>query len=220
MRIASRLSFRFACSLLVLACATAQAAPRDALEALEAKAAAVEKKNSMDGWAYVISGGLAVAISIPAYYASSDVFAKSIYSIGETLGTVAVGYGSYLVLVDNEYTRFNRMLQQMPDLSLPQKKRMADLFLKETADRERNVRKIRVITHSLTAGLNYLNAATSSNRELSTALYFVGGVNTLAALGAAFSRSEEEKLAESVASSGWSVGLLASAPGATLSLRF
>jgi hypothetical protein len=50
-----------------------------------------------------------------------------------------------------------------------------------------------VISHVLTAALNFVNAATSSNQNLAEALYFVGGVNTLAALGFAFTKSDEEK---------------------------
>ncbi|MGK5090329.1 hypothetical protein WDW86_22510 [Bdellovibrionota bacterium FG-2] len=131
---------------------------------LTQKAETIERENSENGWAYVISG--------------------------------AVGYGSYLVLINNDYLRFERILKGVPSLSKVDRERLSRQFLEQNSERARGVRKIRVISHSLTAALNILNAATSSQPDLSTALYFVGGVNVLAAASCIFSKSEEEILPE------------------------
>lgn len=165
---------------------------------LKEKSETIASKNSLDGWAYVVSGGLALGFAIPAYYLSEDVFAQTIYSVGQTLGVAAVGYGSYLLLVEDDYTRFYRVIEKVPGLSESERNQIALGFLRENARRAHNVRMIRVITHGLTAGLNFLNAATSSNRELKTALFFLGGINTLAVLSFGLGRSEEEKFAESL----------------------
>lgn len=187
-----------------------------AYEILKGKAARIEDANSMNGWAHIISGGIAVAVSVPAYFLTEDVFARSIYSLGETLGVASVGYGSYLVSVKDESGRFARILAQS-SLTPRQRDELSLRFLQENADRARAVRKIRVITHSLTAGLNFLNGFTTSNRELRTALFFLGGINILATLNYAFSESEEEVFLKRVSSQNLDLIL---APGPTPMLGF
>ena len=51
-----------------------------------------------------------------------------------------------------------------------------------------------MITHGLTAGLNLINAVTSTNSELKNSLYFLGGINLLAVIGLAFEKTDEEKI--------------------------
>lgn len=167
-----------------------------AFELLENKANNELSTDHTEGWGYLISGGLALGVSLPGYYLSSDVFAKAVYSVTETISVAAVGYGSYLVLVDNDMTRFVRIVKSVPHLTRAQQNQLAYSYLRENADRARNVRKIRVISHGLTAALNFVNAATASDTNLATALYFLGGVNTLAALSYAISKSDEEKALE------------------------
>jgi hypothetical protein len=166
-------------------------------EVLQKRADAALESDHLEGWGYLISGGVALGVSIPAFYLSEDVFAKAVYSLTETLGVAAVGYGAYLVLLDNDMSRFVKIVRSVPKLSRVEQDQLADAYLRESADRARNVRKIRVISHGLTAVINLVNAVTSSNQNLAEALYFLGGVNTLAAIGFAFNRSDEEKAVES-----------------------
>ena len=168
----------------------------DAFELLQKKAELADAHAKYEGWGYLISGGVALGISVPAYYLSQDVFAKAIYSVTETLGVAAVGYGSYQVLVDDDMTRFVRVVKSVPGLTRSQREQFAMSYLRENADRARNLRRIRVISHGLTAALNLVNAVTSSNANLSDALYFVGGVNALAAFSFAIGKSDEEKALE------------------------
>lgn len=217
-RSASRIAGALALALAAGAPGRSSAAPlpteRSAWSVLESKATAIADRNHSSGWAYVISGGVALAGSIPGYYLSEDVFARAVYSVGQTLGVAAIGYGSYLVLVDDDATRFQRIVSKVETLSARERNELAAGFLLESADRARAVRRIRVITHGLTAGLNFLNGATTSHRELKTALFFLGGINTIAALSFGLTRSEEEKLTET-----WSIGLGAGGSGGRLALR-
>ncbi|MGK5081720.1 hypothetical protein WDW37_00320 [Bdellovibrionota bacterium FG-1] len=141
---------------------------------------------------------MALGVSIPAYYLSDDIFAKAVYTVGETLGIAAVGYGSYLVLIEDDFSRFQRIIKGVPELSLAQLDHLAEQFLEENAQRARQVRTIRVITHSLAAGLSLLDGTTSSDQNLKIAHLFLGGINTLAALSFGFSKSEEENFASSL----------------------
>jgi hypothetical protein len=171
---------------------------QNAYDILNQKAEIIHSENLSNGWAYIISGSIVLGFSIPATYLSSDPLAQAVYSISQTLGVAAVGYGSYLVLIDNEYTRFHHIITSLSDLSVHQKNHLSQAFLLENSDRARNVRKIRVITHGLTALLNFVSALTTSHVELQTALFFLGGINTLAALNFALTWSEEEKLYKSI----------------------
>jgi hypothetical protein len=163
---------------------------------LQKKAEFAEKRSNYEGWGYLISGSVALGISIPAFYLSDDAFAQAIYSVTQTIGVAAIGFGSYQLLIDDEMTRFLRIVKSVPGLSQAQRDQFALSYLRESADRARNLRKIRVISHGLTAVLNFVNAYTSSNDNLSQALYFLGGVNTLAAVSFALGKSEEEKALE------------------------
>lgn len=189
-----------------------------AYELLKDKAAKIEETNSTNGWGYIISGGLAVAISVPAYFLTEDVFARTVYSLGETLGVASVGYGSYLVSVQDDTARFGRIISQS-SLSPKQRDELSFHFLSENAKRARAVRKIRVITHSLTAGLNFLNGFTTDSRELRTALFFVGGINLLATVHYLFSESEEEKFFQRLAQRNLDV-ILSPGPSPLLGLQY
>lgn len=192
--------------------------PGGAYEILKKKAFKIEEDDNLQGWSYIISGGVAVAISVPAYFLTQDIFAQTVYSLGETLGVASVGYGSYLVLVQNDYSRFQKILSQTA-LSPKQRDDLSMRFLEENAKRAKAVRKIRVITHSLTAGLNLLNGATTSNSQLKTALYFLGGINVLAAIHFTFSESEEERFYKQIASNSWEL-IIPPAPGPAFALQF
>lgn len=197
-----------------------------AYELLQRKGETISTESRVAGWSFVISGGVALGVSIPAYYLSNDLFSKTVYSLGETLAVVSIGYGSYLLLIDDEYTRFKRILAQVPSLSTEERNRLAQVFLEENAARARGLRRIRVITHSLTAGLNILNGFTADQSELKTALFFIGGINILAAIGFGFRKSEEEELSQSVSparktvQTDFSVGASSRGPYAGLSWHF
>ena len=104
----SRPAFAGAASGTELHLAPLPVQTQDAYGLLKKKAEVIEKENRANGWAYIVSGGIALGVSIPAYYLSDDLFAKVIYTAGETLGIAAVGYGSYLVLIENEYRKFDQ----------------------------------------------------------------------------------------------------------------
>jgi hypothetical protein len=166
--------------------------PTGAYFLLKKKGEEIENAHQVDGWAYIISGSVSLGISIPAYYATKDVFGRAIYSLGQTIGVASIGYGNYLVSIKNDHHRFAELLAST-NLTAAQRDALSEKFLVDAAERARSVRKIRFITHGLTAGLNFLNAFTSKDRDLKTALFFVGGINILAAGNFLFRESEEEE---------------------------
>lgn len=184
--------FVFRVVFLFLVCASTVFAD-SSFDYLSHRAEDLKKNNSIKGWGYVISGGVALAVSIPGYYLSEDIFARTIYSLGQTIGVGAVGYGSYLILVDDEIIRFHKVVSAQSTLSDFQKNELAKAFLEETAEQAKRTRHLRALTHGLMAGLNFLNAFTASHSDLRTALFFLGGVNTLVSITSLLSVSDEEK---------------------------
>lgn len=171
-----------------------QSKEESAWNVLNEKADRIENERSNRGWGYVFSGAVATAISVPAYFLSQDVFSKAVFSIGQTLGVAAVGYGGYLISVNDELASFRQIVRSVPEVTLHAREALARQYLIKNGETVRKVRRIRIITHGLTAGLNFTNAFTSSNAELKNSLYFLGGINLLAVIGLAFEKTDEEKI--------------------------
>lgn len=165
---------------------------------LQSKADSLRTSHQTEAWAYLISGAVALGVSTPGFYLSKDFFAKSIYTLGQTLGAGAVGYGVYLMLVKSEPQRFRDIVENTPDLSPAQKNVLAEQFILENGERGYGSRMIRLTAHSLIAILNLANSFAIDNSEIRTALYFLGGVNALAALNFALTRSDEEEQADKI----------------------
>lgn len=150
------------------------------------------KKNS-DAWSYIISGGIAVAVTTPAYYLSSDPFAKIIYLFGQTVGTIALSDGISRLLNYNESERFYRILMSDKTLTNSQKNNLSYQFFLEEANRAKSQRTIKATAHLISGVFNVANSFAVSNSELRLALLFIGGINFIAAGNYAFFDSNEEK---------------------------
>jgi hypothetical protein len=186
-------------AFLVLLTLASEAKAADAYTLLSDRAKSITEQNHVNGWAYVVSGAVAVGISLPAFYLSEDLFAKVVYTAGQTVGVVAIGHGASLLMVEDEYTSFYRILAASRSLSPAERNELASSFFTESARRAKAARKIKVITLSIASALNVANAFGTQNSDLRTALFFLGGVNAIAAMNFAFKRSDEEKFVDSLA---------------------
>ncbi len=78
------------------------------------------------------------------------------------------------------------MIESSRTLTLAQKNELIQNYYAIQKDREKKGRFIKAITHGLVASVNAYNATTATSSDLKTTLYFVSGVNALAALTFAF----------------------------------
>lgn len=138
-----------------------------------------------NGLSYVISGGLAVIGGIAGAKLTDDAMEIGIYTLFQTIGIASVGYGAYTWQIGGEERSFYQTLL-MSNLKPEQKTQLLRAYALEKRERERRDRMIRAITHGLIAGLNIYSAATAQNDSLKTGLYFIGGVNLLAAASFTF----------------------------------
>jgi len=138
-----------------------------------------------NGLSYVISGALAVVGGFLGSNITEDPMEKGIYTVFETIGIASVGYGAYTWQIGGEERSFYQILQGSR-LTIEQKTQLLRSFAFAKKEREKRDRMIRAITHGLIAGLNIYSAATAQNDSLKTGLYFIGGVNLLAAVSFTF----------------------------------
>ncbi len=131
------------------------------------------------GWSYVISGGVGFLGGFAGQQIAKDPFEKGAYTVFQSIGIAAIGYGLYRIYVGSEDQNFFRILD-MSDLTVEQKERMFRAYQAQKLELEKNEKKIRALTHGLIALLNLNSAAQQDAGVVKDSLYFIGGVNLLA----------------------------------------
>lgn len=145
----------------------------------------LEKKQIKNGISYIISGSLALVGGILGDSVAADPAEKGIYAIFQTIGVASIGYGAYTWQIGGEERTLYQALQGS-NLNPTQKADFLESYKLQRKLREKNERVIKAITHGLIAGLNIYNASRQQQETVQSALYFVGGVNLLAAVSYTF----------------------------------
>ncbi|MBX9769630.1 MAG: hypothetical protein K2X47_20300 [Bdellovibrionales bacterium] len=144
-----------------------------------------DRQDKIDGYSYLISGSLAAVGGLVGYYSSADNFAKAVYSISQTIGVAAIGFGGYKLFVGNENKLLYRSIKAT-NLSIADREMLLYNYRLQKGAEESRIRKVKALTHGAIALLNIYNAMRESNNDLRTALYFIGGVNFFAAVSFTF----------------------------------
>lgn len=144
-----------------------------------------DRKDQIDGYSYLISGSLAAVGGLVGFYSSSDNFAKAVYSVSQTIGVAAIGFGGYKLFVGNENKLLFRTIKAS-NLSLADREMLLYNYRLQKGSEENRIRKVKALTHAAIALLNIYNAVRETNNDLRTALYFIGGVNFFAAVSFTF----------------------------------
>ena len=144
-----------------------------------------KEKDRRNGLSYVISGSLALVGGIWGNSIAEDTAEKGIYTVFQTIGVASVGYGAYVWKIGGEERSVYQTLQYSK-LTPEQKSQFLRAYNYQRREREKNDRIIRAVTHGLIAGLNFYNASQQKQESLKNTLFFVGGVNLLAAVSFTF----------------------------------
>lgn len=144
-----------------------------------------EKQDFKDGLSYIISGSLALVGGILGSKITEDPLEKGIYTVFQTIGIASVGYGIYTWQIGGEDRTLYLTLQESR-LTAEQKTLFLRSYATQKKEREKKERVIKAITHGLIAGLNFYNGMEQTNKSLQSGLYFIGGVNLLAAISYTF----------------------------------
>jgi hypothetical protein len=144
-----------------------------------------EDRDYYNGISYIISGGLALAGGIWGANIAEDSAEKGVYTLFQTIGVASVGYGAYIWKIGGEERSIYRTLESTR-FTPEQKTHFLRAYRFERRERERRDRFIRAITHGMIAGLNIYNASQQKEESIKSGLYFIGGVNLLAAISFTF----------------------------------
>lgn len=138
-----------------------------------------------NGVSYILSGSLALVGGVWGATLTQDSLEKLAFTVFQTLGVASVGYGSYLWWVGNEDRLIFSALKQA-QLTDEQKSQFLEAYERTKTERKKRDSLVRVITHGLIAGLNLYNGSRATDENIRNALYFIGGVNVLAAVSFSF----------------------------------
>lgn len=144
-----------------------------------------KQKDYLNGWSYIISGGLALVGGILGTQVTNDPLERGVYTLFETMGIASIGYGAYIWKIGGE-ERFLYNTLQRTHLTPDQKSEFLVSYHYQIKDRDQKDRALRSITHGLISALNFYSANQQSQPGLKTTLNFIGGVNLLAAISFSF----------------------------------
>lgn len=128
-----------------------------------------------DGLGYMISGGLALVGGGYGFSQAEKPVEKGFYSIAQSLGLLAIGYGAEAYFLKQDDEIFIQVLNSA-DISREQKDRMVQSYLKEKHDREEDTRWIRRTTFGLAGALNIIYAGQTKDSTLRGFLYLTAGL--------------------------------------------
>ncbi len=133
-----------------------------------------EFKNN-DGLGMMISGGIALVGGGYGWSVAESNVEKGFYSIAQTLGLLAIGYGAEHYFLKQDEEIFIQVLNS-GDLSIEQKNRMVDSYLREKKERAESTRWIRRVTYGMGGILNVIYAGQTEDQSLKSLLYLAATV--------------------------------------------
>jgi hypothetical protein len=128
-----------------------------------------------DGFGYLVSGGIALVGGSYGWSQSKSSVEKGFYSIAQSMGILAIGYGAEAYFLKQDDEIFLTVLSST-ELSRAQKDKMVESYLRERKEREESVVWIRRVTFGLAGVLSAVNAAQTKDQTLQNILYVSAGV--------------------------------------------
>lgn len=154
-----------------------------------ASISAIEKaeiqKQKLTGRSYVVSGSLGFLGGFAGQSVAKDPFEKMAYTVFQSIGIAAIGYGLYQWQLGSEERQMFEFLEEA-SLKSEEKEKLFATYQRLELQRLKKENKIRAITHSLIALLNIYNASQQDSGVTKDSLFFIGGVNLLAAASYTF----------------------------------
>ena len=137
------------------------------------------------GWSYVVSGGIGFVGGFVGKEISKDPLEDGAYTIFQSIGIAAIGYGLYKIYIGSEEQRFFQLLEDSA-ISVSEKEQIFETYRSRQKELTLRENRIRALTFGLIAGLNLYTASQQGPGVVRDSLYFIGGVNLLASASYAF----------------------------------
>ena len=129
----------------------------------------------------MISGGIALIGGGYGWSTAEKPVEKGFYSIAQTLGLLAIGYGAEAYFLKQDEEIFLQVINS-GELSSAQKDRMVESYLKEKKEREENSRWIKRATFGVGGLLSAMNAGQAKDESLKSLLYLAATVQLVWAI--------------------------------------
>ncbi|MEQ1879070.1 MAG: hypothetical protein ABL958_20690 [Bdellovibrionia bacterium] len=144
------------------------------------------EKDRKLGIAYMVSGAAAIVGGTLGYQQTEDPFARTVFTVSQSMGIAAIGYGTFLMEIGHEDRAFHQAVLDTTSLSPQQKDELLGHYLREKRTFEKRARLIRAFTHGFIAALNFYNGSKQKDSNLQSVHYFIGGINLVAAVSFSF----------------------------------
>lgn len=138
------------------------------------------------GMAYIVSGAAAIVGGTLGYQQTEDPFARTVFTISQSMGIAAIGYGTYRLEIGHEDRGFHGAVQKTVSLTPTQRDELLSNYLSQKRGFEKRARMIRAFTHGFIAALNFYNGSKQTDQNLQNVHYFIGGINLVAAVSFSF----------------------------------
>lgn len=145
-----------------------------------------ERTDYINGLSYIISGSIAVVGGQLGQTTTDDPLERGVYTLFQSIGIASIAFGTYTWTIGDEDRLIYNSLKNTPQFSDKDRDAFLQSYYQRKFERERNERFVKVIAHSLIAAFNAYSASQQENATIRNGLYFVGGVNLLAAVSFAF----------------------------------
>jgi len=136
---------------------------------------AQSEKSRQEGMSMLLSGGLAFVGGAYGWSSAKKPVEKAFYSIAQSLGLLAIGYGAEAYYLKQDDEIFLQVLT-LDSLTSAQKDQMVQSYLRERKDREESLVWIRRVSFGLSGLLNLVEASQVKDQTLQNFLYVTAGV--------------------------------------------
>jgi hypothetical protein len=147
------------------------------------------KQQSSDyqaGISYIISGSIALAGGLVGGQITADPIERGLYVVFQSIGVASIGYGAYKWKIGDDDRLLTKSLATTEGLTEKNRIQFMQTYQFQKSQYEITERKIKAITHGLIAAINLYNASKQEQDGIKNSLYFIGGVNMLAAISFSF----------------------------------
>lgn len=182
--------FIYILCLLSFACQLCFAQPEESFQQLDWNSTSnLQKRNIQTqrkiGLSYIISGSLGFAGGFVGMDVAKDPLEKGAYTLFQSIGIAAIGYGLYNMQIGTEERKLYELLEQS-HIKPEDKALLFQSYQRMESLRIKKENRIRAISHGMIAALNIYNASMQSPGVIRDSLYFIGVVNVLAAASFTF----------------------------------
>jgi len=144
------------------------------------------EKDKKEGLSYMISGTLGLIGGMLAQSSTTDPLEKGIFTMSESIGLAAIGYGANKWMLGDEQRIIYDSIRNVKSINDQQRTDILYSYFERKKERERRESYIKAMTYGVISLVNIYSATQTTNESVRNGLYFIGGISALAAITYSF----------------------------------